>query len=111
MSPDRADLTPISVNYDEVITFSFRSQPTTFTMAYEIYKSIFIQKPEALKIISKLHQNNFQDVLHFSVQIVIANNWINTLHYNGMWDGNRFILDNITAIVPNKIMETIAQFN
>ncbi len=110
MSPDRADLTPISVNYEEVIKFSFRTQPKKFTMAYEIYKSIYIQKPDCLKIISKLHQNNFQDVLHFSIQIEIANNWTNTLHYNGMWDGNTFILDNITAIVPNKIMETIANF-
>ncbi len=110
MSPDRADLTPVFVNYEEVIAFSFRTKPKVFTMAYEIYKSIYIQRKDSLKIISKLHQNNFQDVLHFSIQIEVANNWTNTLHYNGMWDGNIFILDNITAIVPNKIMETIAQF-
>ena len=106
LSADRADLTPIHVDYYGTISYSFCTKPTLYTMAYEIYKSIFIQTPEKIKIISKLHQNSFGDVLHFSVQIEVANNWSNTLHYNG----NRFFIDNITALGPNKFIEVIAKF-
>ena len=109
-SADRADLTPIHVDYYDIISYSFCTKPTLYTMAYEIYKSIFIQTPERIKVISKLHQNSFGDVLHFSVQIEVANHWSNTLHYNGMWDGNRFFIDNITALGPNKFIEVIAKF-
>ena len=107
---DRADLSPIYVDYYNIISYSFCTKPKLYTMAYEIYKSIFIQTPEKIKIISKLHQKSFGDVLHFSVQIEVANNWSNNLHYNGMWDGNKFFIDNITAIGQNKFIEVIAKF-
>jgi predicted methyltransferase len=107
---DRADLTPVSVNYYENIAFTFNTNPKTRTMAYEIYKSIYIQKRDKIKVVSKLHQNSFDDVLHFSVRVEIANNWYNTLHYNGMWNGNVFITDNITALGPNNFIEVVAQF-
>ena len=110
-STDRADLTtPVHVDYSNLISYSFCTKPKLYTMAYEIYKSIFIQTPERIKVISKIHQNSFGDVLHFSVQIEVANNWSNNLHYNGMWDGNRFFIDNITAIGSNKFTEVIAKF-
>jgi hypothetical protein len=98
-----ADLTPIYVDYHDIISYPFCTKPTLYTMAY---KSIFIQTPERIK----LHQNSFGDVLHFSVQIEVAKNWTNTLHYNGMWDGNKFFVDNITTLGPNKFIEVVARF-
>jgi hypothetical protein len=107
---DRANLSPVFVDYYAIINHTFCTQPKTKTMAYEIYKSIFIQKRESITVISKMHQNSFQDPLHFSVNVVVVNNWTHTLHYNGMWDGNAFFVDNITVLGPGGFIETIAQF-
>jgi hypothetical protein len=107
---DRENLNPVFIDYYKIVGSTFCTQPKTKTMAYEIYKSIYIQKRESIHITSKMHQNSFQDPPHFSVSIDIVNNWTNLLHYNGMWNGNSFIVDNITVLGPGGFVETIAQF-
>jgi hypothetical protein len=111
----RADTDPMYINYVGAITFGFQNTPIRSTMAYEVYKSIFIQDRNRFGVISKLHQNNSQDQLHFSVSVDVINNWFHTLHYNGWWDGDRFLVMNITALTytrdKQEILETIAVFN
>jgi hypothetical protein len=110
----RSDTDPMFINYAGVLTYSFQNKPLTSTMAYEVYKSIFIQDKSKFTVISKLHQNNSKDHLHFSVKVDVINNWFHTLHYNGWWDGDRFMLQNITAMTftrdRQEVTETIAVF-
>jgi hypothetical protein len=110
----RADTDPMFINYVGTMTFSFQNKPTRFTMAYEVYKSIFIQDRSRFAVISKLHQNSATDLLHFSVRVDVINSWFHTLHYNGWWDGDRFMLQTITAMTVTRdkqeFIETIAQF-
>jgi hypothetical protein len=110
----RADTDPMFINYTGTICFGFQSKPIKFTMAYEVYKSIFIQDRTRFTVISKLHQNSSDDNLHFSISVDVIKGWIHTLHYNGWWDGDRFMLQNITALTYTRdrqeVTETIAQF-
>jgi hypothetical protein len=111
----RADTDPMFINYVGAMTYSFQNKPFKSTMAYEVYKSIFIQDRSKFTVISKLHQNNAQDHLHFSVKVDVINCWFHTLHYNGWWDGDRFMLQNITAMTMNRdrqeVLEVIAVFH
>ncbi len=110
----RADTDPMFINYTGTICFGFQNKPVKFTRAYEVYKSIFIQDRTRFTVISKLHQNSPDDGLHFSISVDVINGWVHTLHYNGWWDGDRFMLQNITALTYTRdrqeVMETIAQF-
>ena len=47
---DRANLSPVFIDYYAIINHSFCTQPKTKTMAYEIYKSIFIQKRDSIHV-------------------------------------------------------------
>lgn len=110
----RTDTDPMFINYAGAITFGFQNNPTKSTMAYEVYKSIFIQDRSRFTVISKLHQNSPKDTLHFSVSIDVINGWYHTIHYNGWWDGDRFMVQNMTAMTYTRdrqeILETIAVF-
>jgi hypothetical protein len=110
----RSDTDPMFVNYIGAIAYGFQNKPLRCTMAFEVYKSIFIQDRSRFTVISKLHQNSPSDQLHFSVRIDVINNWFHTLHYNGWWDGDRFLIQTISAMTTNRdkqeIVETIAQF-
>ena len=111
---DRADTDPMFINYTGTICYGFQNKPVKFTMAYEVYKSIFIQDRTRFTVISKLHQNSPTDSLHFSISVDVIKGWYHTLHYNGWWDGDRFMLQNITALTytrdKQEVLETIAQF-
>ena len=110
----RSDTDPMYINYTGAMAYSFQNKPVKFTMAYEVYKSVFIQDRSRFTIISKLHQNSATDSLHFSVRVDVINGWYHTLHYNGWWDGDRFMLQTISAMTitrdKQEFIETIAQF-
>ena len=84
--------------YDVIMDSVFKSKypSKSSTMAFQIYKSIWLKTPEKFKVISDLHQNSFRDLLHFSVEVDVADGWNHRLHFNGYWK-DRFILCNIDA--------------
>jgi hypothetical protein len=92
--------------------FSVSAEPETRTMAYQIYKSIWLKEPHKFRVISGIHQNGMFDPLHFSVEVEVAEGWCNRLHFNGYFR-DYFRVVNVTASTMdrgNKITETVVAF-
>jgi hypothetical protein len=88
-------------------------KPTQSTFAFLMFKSMLMNNPERFSIISSIHQNNYTDPLHFSVDIQISNGWKNRIHINGYYKNSTFICVNITAQTKDYDMnriETIATY-
>jgi hypothetical protein len=88
-------------------------QVATRTMAFEIYKSIWLRDRSKFSLLYDLHQNHYGDVLHFSMLVEVAPGWTHTLHFNGYMK-NIFIVNNITAMcrsTDDKHVETVAVFH
>ena len=94
----------INVNVRPIIDAIFRREDGISTMAFEVYKSIYRRNRKAFKIIGGIHQNNLMDILHFSVEIDIANGWFHRLHFNGYLQ-KEFIVCNITSLTTSNGIE------
>jgi hypothetical protein len=105
----------IPIDIHASINNCFFQAPATKTLAYEIYKSIWIKDRTKWSIKSQLHQNSFDDALHFSMIVEVATGWMHTLHFYGYFK-NTFIIDHISASngAPTRddfINELVASFD
>lgn len=57
-------------------------------------QNLYINCPQHFVVLNGLHQNNKDDILHFSVEIKQKFMTIR-LHFNGLWKANDFLLTSI----------------
>ena len=77
------------IEYDRIIGHAFNAVPLNPTLIWSMYRSIYIEHPERIRVVSSPHQNNPKDLLHISVRIVVneTNNWEHAIHIYGRING------------------------
>jgi hypothetical protein len=89
-------------------SFNKAAAPKSSNHAYLMFKSMWVRNRERFNVTNAIHQNGPTDCLHFSVEVEIADGWINYLHFYGYLKGE-FIITKITACC-NSTPEVIATF-
>jgi len=101
-------------SYDIIMNTTLaKTEPKTQTMAFQIYKSMWLKDNKRFVVIADLHQNSLNDCLHFSVEVDICEGWKHRLHFNGFYK-DKFIVCNITAQSKDRLVfhsEVVAEFD
>lgn len=94
---------PFRVPYDVIMNYCLSkvSDAKKMTMAYQVYKTIWMKDPSRFTITADVHQNHLGDPLHFSVEVDVCEGWKHRLHFNGYWK-EKFVVCNITAQTIDK---------
>ena len=89
-------------------SFNKAAAPKSSNHAYLMFKSMWVRNRERFNVTNTIHQNGPTDCLHFSVEVEIADGWINYLHFYGYLK-ETFIITKITAC-SQSTPEVIATF-
>jgi hypothetical protein len=106
----------LNVDCTTVMAVIFRAErdlPIKTTIAWSIYKTLFIREPHRFTLLKELHQNSPTEPLHFSVEVEIVPGWKHRLHFNG-FIREKFRVFSIEACTKERgvyVRETIAEWH